>query len=368
MAAAPPPGRRCPCTACSSRESPRGAPRQDQQAASGCPIGKVLPRSQRRAGKDSGSYAQCRRPSQRPRRGYPFRIPTAPPLALAAPAPHPRTTAAAAAGRAFPLGRLLRPGHHAGRARTRSAARPLPSLHDPRHRSCTGSQLLAALPSHAALRQRSGLAAAADSGQGVRAGKNSARSAAAFLRITLHNYAQKIFAHNSRYTHNRASGPAAGHGQGLRAVAGSCMLRPSAERPAAAARCAAARAGLRAVVGSISARCCCTLLQQPGPGKAGRPPSRAPAPAHPAQRKQRQSRACRPVFACCCSIEKAPPGDKTGRAFLLPTATTSINGRPKNKHTGGNVWLLSGFTSATHGLKPGRIHATVTIPIIVRTD
>lgn len=94
MAAAPPPGRRCPCTACSSRESPRGAPRQEQQAKSGCPIGKVLPQSQRRAGKDSGSYAQCRRPSQCPRRGYHFDVLTAPPLALAAPAPHPRTTAA----------------------------------------------------------------------------------------------------------------------------------------------------------------------------------------------------------------------------------------------------------------------------------
>lgn len=190
MAAAPPPGRRCPCTACSSRESPRGAPRQEQQAASGCPIGQMLPRSQRRAGKDSGSYTQCCRPSQRPRRGYHFDVLTAPPLALAAPAPHPRTTAAAAAGRAFPLGRLLRPGHRAGRARTRSAAQPLPSLHDPRHRSCTDSRLLAALPSHAALRQRSGSAAAAGSGQGIRnetgsgpvPGPNSAYNVASVMR------------------------------------------------------------------------------------------------------------------------------------------------------------------------------------------
>ena len=207
MAAAPPPGRRCPCTACSSRESPRGAPRQEQQAASGCPIGQMLPQSQRRAGgrlekwafrrkidlqhsTQIQHYAQCCRPSQRPRRSYPFRIPTAPPLALAAPAPHPRTTAAAAAGRAFPLGRLLRPGHRAGRARTRSAAQPLPSLHDPRHRSCTGSRLLAALPSHAALRQRSGSAAAAGSGQGIRNetgngpvhGPNSAYNVASVMR------------------------------------------------------------------------------------------------------------------------------------------------------------------------------------------
>lgn len=318
MAAAPPPGRRCPCTACSSRESPRGAPRQEQQAASGCPIGQMLPRSQRRAGKDSGSYAQCRRPSQRHRRGYPFRVPTAPPLALAAPAPRPSATAAAAAGRAFPLGRLLRPGHRAGRARTRSAAQPLPSLHDPRHRSCTGSRLLAALPSHAALRQRSGSAAAAGSGQGVRnetgsgpvPGPNSAYNVASVMR----NCAAIAGRSRPRITPViRITGPgrsAAAGGQGLRAAAGSCMLRPSAERPAAAARCAAARAGLRAVVGGISARCCCTLLQQPGPGKAGRPPSRAPAPAHPTQRKQQKSRTKGPaslLLLLYTGVTTAPP-------------------------------------------------------------
>lgn len=194
MAAAPPPGRRCPCTACSSRESPRGAPRQDQPAGSGYPIGQVLPQSQRRAGgrlerwafrrkmelqhsTQIQHYAQCCRPSQRPRRSYPFWIPTAPPLALAAPAPRPRTTAAAAAGRAFPLGRLLRPGHRAGRARTRSAARPLPSLHDPRHRSCTGSRLLAALPSLDALGHCSGKCAAAGSCQGLRGPERIAAAA-----------------------------------------------------------------------------------------------------------------------------------------------------------------------------------------------
>ena len=132
MAAAPPPGRRCPCTACSSRESPRGAPRQEQQAASGCPIGQMLPRSQRRAGKDSGSYAQCRRPSQRHRRGYPFRVPTAPPLALAAPAPHPRTTAAQQQPGRFRSVVSCGPATmQAGHALAQRPP-PLPSLHDPR--------------------------------------------------------------------------------------------------------------------------------------------------------------------------------------------------------------------------------------------
>ena len=62
------------------------------------------------------------RPSQRPRRGYPFCVPTAPPLALAAPAPHPRSVRRAAAARAFPLGRLPRRTHAAACARARSPA------------------------------------------------------------------------------------------------------------------------------------------------------------------------------------------------------------------------------------------------------
>lgn len=51
---------------------------------------------------------------------------------------------------------LLRPGHHAGRVRTRSAARRCPRSMTPVGCCCTGSRLLAALPSHGALRQRSG--------------------------------------------------------------------------------------------------------------------------------------------------------------------------------------------------------------------
>lgn len=180
-----------PLSGAASLRSPRGAPCQGQRkpaAAShreGAPgvaaprggrLGKWAIRRKMKLQHNTliQHYAQCCRPSQRPRRSYHFRIPTAPPLALAAPAPRPRATAAAAAGRAFPLGRLLRSGHHAGRSRTRSAAQPLPSLHDPRHRSCTGSRLLAALPALDALRHCSGKAAADGSGLGRRSGPERA--------------------------------------------------------------------------------------------------------------------------------------------------------------------------------------------------
>lgn len=141
---------------------------------------------------------------------------------------------------------LLRPGPHAGRARTRSAAPPLSSLHDPRHRSCTGSRLLAALPDLHALRHCSGKAAAAGSGLELRnetesgscAWPNSAHNSASVIRnckqlpccLWQHSY-------NSCYAHNRPRRPTAASGQGLRAAAAKLLLLPSAERPAAAARC-----------------------------------------------------------------------------------------------------------------------------------
>lgn len=129
--------------------------------------------------------------------------------------------------------------------------------------------------------------------------------------------------YNSRYAHNRA-GQASGskRPRAAKRQRQCCCSCPQRSGPQLLHAAAAARAGLRSVVGGISARSCCTVLQQHGPGKAGRPPSRAPAPAHPAQRKQRQSRACRPGFPCCCSIEKTPPGDKAGGAFLLPASTS----------------------------------------------
>ena len=246
---------------------------------------------------------------------------------LAAPAPQPTHTRRAAAGRAFPLGRLLRPGHHAGRSRTRSAAQPLPSLHDPRHRSCTGSRLLAALPALDALRHCSGTAAAAGSSQRLRTIRKRPPCPALILRITwLQLYAiakaigvqRLLHSYNSCYTHNRA-GQASGS---KRPRATSCSGKAAA--PAL----------------SGAARSCCTLLQQHGPGfrlwlAASRPaaaarccsstgrarqggalarPRRPRPPAHPAQAAEKPGLSA--WLPCCCSIEKAPPGDKAGGVFF----------------------------------------------------
>lgn len=258
-------------------------------------------------------------------------MPAAPAM-LAAPAPQPTHNRRAAAGRAFPLGRSCGPATvQAGHALAQRPP-PLSSLHDPRHRSCTGSRLLAALPALDALRHCSGKAAAAGSGLELR---NETESSSCAWPNSAHNTASVIrnckqlpcclwqHSYNSCYAHNRPRRPAAASGQGLRSGSGK------AAAPAL----------------SGAARSCCTLLQQHGPGfgqwsAASRPAAAArccsstgrarqggalahpAAPAHlPTQRKQRQSRACRPGFPCCCSIEKAPPGDKAGRAFLLPAST-----------------------------------------------
>lgn len=72
-----------------------------------------------------------------------------------------------------------RPGTHS------LSGSPLPSLHDPRHRSCTGSRLLAALPALDALRHCSGKRTAAGSCQGRRGriGKRQEKGYCAPLRI-----------------------------------------------------------------------------------------------------------------------------------------------------------------------------------------
>ena len=155
-----------------------------------------------------------------------------------------------------------------------------------------------------------------------------------------------LHSYNSCYTHNRA-GQASG------------SKRPRATR-------CSGKAAAPALSGA--ARSCCTLLQQHGPGfgqwsAASRPAAAArccsstgrarqggalahpAAPAHlPTQRKQRQSRACRPGFPCCCSIEKAPPGDKAGGAFLLPASTRA----GQKQHAGGKRQGLRFW--AAHGL------------------
>ena len=103
----------------------------------------------------------------------------------------------------------------------------------------------------------------------------------------------------------------------------SCCSCPQRSGPQPLHAAAAARAGLRSVVGDISVRSCCTLLQQHGPGKAGRRP-RAPRrprpPAHPAQAAAKPGLSA--WLPCCCSIEKALPGDKAGGALLLPASTS----------------------------------------------
>lgn len=233
-------------------------------------------------------YAQCYRPSQCPRRGHPFRVPTAPPLALAAPAPRPRATAAQQRAGRFRSVAPCAPcrGHPVAHRHT-----PVPSLHDPRHRSCTGSRLLAALapscrrwrrtPQTAAVRLRTPAAA-----WGYGPEPEAAAVRGLILRITLLNYAQRNFAHNSCYTHNRPRRVAAAAGQGLRTAAVKQRSGPQRSGPQQRHGAAAARAGLVAVVGGISARSCCTLRSSTGRAKQGGPPARAPAPAHPARRRR----------------------------------------------------------------------------------
>lgn len=107
-----------PLSGAASLRSPRGAPRKRQQTASGYPIGKALPQSQRRAGKaaakrtkqarcgsETGSKPDACRPCHAGSPGTP------------AHAQPPRSSGPGVSARS-----LLRPGHRAGRARTRSAA------------------------------------------------------------------------------------------------------------------------------------------------------------------------------------------------------------------------------------------------------
>ena len=112
------------------------------------------------------------------------------PAMLAAPAPQPTHNRRAAAGRAFPLGRSCGPATVLAGHALAQRPPPLSSLHDPRHRSCTGSRLLAALPALHALRHCSGKAAAAGSCPELRnetesstaPGPNSAHNAASDIR------------------------------------------------------------------------------------------------------------------------------------------------------------------------------------------
>ena len=155
-----------------------------------------------------------------------------------------------------------------------------------------------------------------------------------------------LHSYNSCYTHNRA-GQASGS---KRPRATSCSGKAAA--PAL----------------SGAARSCCTVLQQHGPGfgqwsAASRPaaaarccsstgrarqggalarPRRPRPPAHPAQAAAKPGLSA--WLPCCCCIEKAPPGDKAGGAFLLPASTRA----GQKQHAGGKRQGLR--FRAAHGL------------------
>lgn len=112
-------------------------------------------------------------------------------------------------------------------------------------------------------------------------------------------------------------GSAAAAGQGLRAAAVKQRSGPQRSGPQQRHGAAAARAGLVAVGGGISGPQLLHAAQQHGPGKAGRRPRapRRPRPP-PTQRKQQQSRACRPGFPAAVAQKKAPAGNQQpGRGF-----------------------------------------------------
>lgn len=108
------------------------------------------------------------RPSQRPRQGLPLRHSDSPACGTGCPGtPPPHQSAAQQQAGRF---RSVAPCAPCRGHPVAQRLPPLPSLHDPRHRCCTGSRLLAARPALHALRHCSGKAAAAGSGQGVRNG------------------------------------------------------------------------------------------------------------------------------------------------------------------------------------------------------
>lgn len=94
-----------PLVSAASAEARAALPERPTQTGSGCPLGGALPRSQRRAGSASGSVAA---PASAPGVATPsgFRRPRRKHWPPRHPAPPVRR---AAAGRAFPLGRSLRP-------------------------------------------------------------------------------------------------------------------------------------------------------------------------------------------------------------------------------------------------------------------
>lgn len=172
----------CGIAAKPARRSPQAAAnRQRLPHRQGAPA-VAAPRGGKRQQSGRRAHAAALRPEANRKR--------AAPAMLAAPAPQPTHNRRAAAGRAFPLGRSCDPATVLAGHALAQRPPPLPSLHDPRHRSCTGSRLLAALPALHALRHCSGKAAAAGSGLELRnetesstaPGPNSAHNAASVIR------------------------------------------------------------------------------------------------------------------------------------------------------------------------------------------
>ena len=134
---------------------------------------------------------------------------------------------------------------------------------------------------------------------------------------------------------------AASAGNGLRVVPGTGITGPQRSGPQLLHAAAAARAGLVAVVGGISAAARPRCWPGTAYGKAGRRPRapRRPRPP-PAQRKQQQSRACRPGFPAAVAQKKPPGNQQTGGLFpstaRAETAAQHQRCRAKNNKLGSN--------------------------------
>ena len=173
---------------CGLRRSPRGAPRKVHANRQRVPPRWGTPAI-------AAPRGQCKRqrcrPGQRPHRGHRFRVPTAPPVALAAPAPRPHRSAAQQRAGRF---RSVAPCAPCRAHPVAHRLPPVPSLHGPRHRSCTGSRLLAALAPSRRPGRRTPQTAAAKlrirkrprgtdrTGSGPAPGPNSAHNSASVIR------------------------------------------------------------------------------------------------------------------------------------------------------------------------------------------
>ena len=97
-------------------------------------------------------------------------------------------------------------------------------------------------------------------------GPNSAYNVASVMRNCCAIAVQRLLhSHNPRYTHSRAGWASSqSTGKSYELQRQSCCSGPQRSGPQLLHAAAAARAGLRAVVGGISARSCCTQRSSPG--------------------------------------------------------------------------------------------------------